>query len=106
MVVALQHCQRYIPGPLIIIWDRLSAHWAAIMKASLTTQPALEVEWLPPYAPDRNPEEGCHGNVKQHLRHATPTSISDLRAKWIETLPGSVNIPTSSPGFFGMQGSV
>jgi hypothetical protein len=32
-VVALRHFQRYMPGPLIINWDRLSAPRAAPVKA-------------------------------------------------------------------------
>jgi transposase len=81
IVVALRHFQRHLPGPLIIIWDRLSAHRAAVVKAYLTTHPEVAVEWLPPYAPDLNPEEGCYGNVKQHLRNATPANGSELRVQ-------------------------
>ena len=80
IVVALRHFQRHVPGPLIIIWDRLNAHRAAVVKAYVRAHPEIEVHWLPPYAPDLNPEEGCHGHIKQHLRHALPVGISDLRA--------------------------
>jgi DDE superfamily endonuclease len=31
MVLTLRHCQRYIPGRLIIIWDRLNAHRATVV---------------------------------------------------------------------------
>jgi transposase len=75
------HFQRHIPGPLIVIWDRLNAHRATVVKEYISAHPEVEVEWLPPYAPDLNPEEGCHGNVKQHLRNATPGTISELRAQ-------------------------
>jgi hypothetical protein len=81
IVVALRHFHRHIPGPLIIIWDRLSAHRAAVVKAYLMTHPEVEVEWLPPYAPDLHPEEGGHGHVKQHLRHATLANVSELRVQ-------------------------
>src|SRR5262245_16889672 len=81
IVVALRHVQRHIPGPLILIWDRLSAHRAARVKAYLTTHPAIAVEWLPPYAPDFNPEESCHGNVKHHLHHATPANVNELHTQ-------------------------
>src|SRR5262249_10080262 len=81
IVMALRHFQRHIPGPLIIIWDRLSAHRAASVKTYLMTHPTIEVEWLPPYAPDLHPEESCHGNVKQHLRNATPATVGELRVQ-------------------------
>jgi transposase len=36
------------------------------------------VEWLPPYAPELNPEEYCHGNVKQRLKNATPANALQI----------------------------
>jgi DDE superfamily endonuclease len=81
IVTTLRHLQRYMPGPLIVIWDRLSAHRALIVKEYLAEHPEIHVEWLPAYAPDLNPEEGCHGTVPQHLRNATPASIHELRAQ-------------------------
>ena len=78
---ALQHFQRHIPGPMIIIWDRLNAHRAVIVKGYMAVHPEMTVEWLPPYAPDLNPEEGCHGNVKQPLRNAIPESLSAIRTQ-------------------------
>ena len=81
ILVTLRHWQRYSAGSMIIIWDRLSAHRATTVKEYVAAHPEIEVEWLPPYAPDLNPEEGCHGNVKQHLRNAIPESLSALRAQ-------------------------
>jgi transposase len=81
ILVMLQHLQRYIAGSMIIIWDRLSAHRATAVKAYAAAHPEIEVEWLPPYAPDLNPEERCHGNVKQHLRNAIAESLTAIRAQ-------------------------
>jgi DDE superfamily endonuclease len=81
ILVALQHFKRHISGPMIIIWDRLNAHRAVIVQDYVAAHPDLEVAWLPPYAPDLNPEEGCHGNVKQHLRNATPVNTHDIRTQ-------------------------
>jgi transposase len=82
ILIALRHFQRFIARPMIIIWDRLHAHRAVIVQDYVAAHPDIEVEWLPPYAPDVNPEEGCHGHVKQHLRNAAPTSVSDLRGRY------------------------
>jgi transposase len=79
MVVTLHHLQRHMPGPMIINWDRLNAHRSLGGTEYLAAHPEIDVEWLPPYAPDLNPEEGCHGNVKQSLRHVTPMTINELR---------------------------
>ncbi len=81
ILVALRHFQRHIAGPMIIIWDRLTAHRAVLVKEYIAAHPDIEVEWVPPYAPELNPEEGCHGNVKQHLRNAAPTNTREMRAQ-------------------------
>lgn len=79
VVVALRHFRRHTAGPLIIVWDRLSAHRAACVQQYVAADAQLHLEWLPPYAPDLNPEEACHGNIKQHLRNATPANVVELR---------------------------
>jgi hypothetical protein len=81
MLVALQHFQRHISRPMIIIWDRLNAHRAVIVQDYVAAHPDIELEWLPPYAPYVNPEEGCHGNIKQHLRNAAPATTHDIRVQ-------------------------
>ncbi|GEL70053.1 transposase [Myxococcus virescens] len=58
---------------------RCPAHRSKAVSAWLR-RPAKDfrVEWLPPYAPDLKPEEGCNGVVKEALLNATPPAISDL----------------------------
>jgi hypothetical protein len=81
VLIALKHFQRCIARPMIVIWDRFNAHRAAIVQDYVAAHPDLAVEWLPPYAPDLNPEEGGHGNINQHLRNAAPTTPHDLRVQ-------------------------
>ena len=81
ILMALRHFQRHISRPMIIIWDRLNAHRAVIVQDYIAVHPDLEVEWLPPYAPDVNPEEVYHGNIKQHLRNAAPATTHDIRVQ-------------------------
>jgi transposase len=78
-VVHLKHLCREIGGPMIVVWDRLQAHRAAVVKAFLERHPEIDIEWLPSYAPELNPEEGCHGNVKQGMRNATPETDQEIR---------------------------
>src|SRR5512143_328891 len=40
----------------------------------------IDVELLPAYSPELNPEEYCHGNVKQGLKNARPTCKSEMRS--------------------------
>ncbi len=77
ILIALRHCQRFIARPMIVIWDRLHAHRAVIVPDDVAAHPDIDVEWLPPYAPDVNPEEGCHGHITQHLRNAAPATPHD-----------------------------
>ena len=79
VVAGLRHLRRHVAGPIIVVWDRLNAHRSKVVTAYVTSEPGIEMELLPPYAPDLNPEEHVHGNVKQHLRNATPTTVGDIR---------------------------
>jgi DDE superfamily endonuclease len=54
--------QRLLGGdwPVVVVWDNLPAHTSLAMRAWLADQLAwLQVEYLPAYAPDLNPVEGC-----------------------------------------------
>jgi hypothetical protein len=78
-VALLKHLRRWIHGPLILIWDRLQVHRSAEVKTFLATHPEINVEWLPAYAPELNPEEDCHGNVKERMRDALPETEAEIR---------------------------
>ena len=79
VIAALRYFRRRLGRPLVVIWDRLSAHKAKEVAAFLAAHPAdYQVEWLPPYAPDLNPEELCNGAVKRELLNAAPDSVDAL----------------------------
>ena len=62
-----------------LIWDRSQTHRARVVKEYLATEREISVEWLPPYAPELNPEESCHGNVKEQIRNTTPESVEETQ---------------------------
>jgi transposase len=63
----LQALLRHLPGPLLIIWDRLSAHRSRITRDFIAGHgERLWVEYLPGYAPELNPVEYIWGYWKQH----------------------------------------
>ena len=76
VLVALRHFRRRINQPLVVVWDRLNAHRAKPVQAFVAAHPAdYRLEWLPPYAPDLNPEGLCNGAVKRDLlEHHPPRS--------------------------------
>ena len=78
LVETLEHVQRQMPGKIILIWDRASIHLSKVTKKYLREHPEILIEELPAYAPQLNPEEYCHGNVKQHLRNARPASKKEI----------------------------
>jgi len=79
LIVGLEHFRRNIKRPFIIIWDQSRTHKAKIVKAYLKEHPEIHVEYLPAYAPELNPEEYCHGNVKRRLNNAIFRSVSEIR---------------------------
>lgn len=76
----LAHFQRHIQRPIILIWDQSRTHKALIVKAYLEQHPEIYVEYLPSYAPELNPEEYCHGNVKRRMKNAIFHSKTEIRS--------------------------
>ncbi len=79
VIEALRYFRRRVGCPLIVVWDRLNAHRATPVLAFVAAHPEdYRLEWLPPYAPDLNPEEQCNGAVKRDLLNAAPGSVDEL----------------------------
>ena len=76
----LQALLRHIPGPLLIVWDRLSAHKSKFTRDFIAEQGGrLRVEYLPAYAPELNPVEYIWGYWKQHaLPNVCPKDYWEL----------------------------
>ena len=79
MIVAVRSCRRRSGRPLRVVWDRLNAHRAAPVQAGVAAHPDdYPRAWLPPSAPELNPEALGTGAVKQDLLPAVPPSIDAL----------------------------
>ncbi|HMA35006.1 MAG TPA: transposase [Chloroflexia bacterium] len=87
VVRLLQHVLGQIAGPLVIIWDGAPIHRDKAVKAFLGAGGAgrLELEQLPGYAPDLNPDEGVWNYLKHvELRNVSCHDLEDLRhALWL-----------------------
>lgn len=91
----LKHLLRQIPGRLLIIWDGVSIHRSQPIRDFLAAGAAkrIQLERLPAYAPDLNPDEGVWAHLKQvelrnhccddlqHLRREFRKATKRLRAK-------------------------
>jgi transposase len=91
----LRHLLRHIPGKLLVIWDGAPIHSGQSVKDFLASGGAarLQLEVLPGYAPDLNPDEGIWNYLKRvelrnrccatlrHLHHALRLATARLRHK-------------------------
>jgi transposase len=95
LIEALDHLRRHMPGKIILIWDRARIHRSKITKAYLQSHPEILIEELPAYAPELNPEEYCHGNVKQGLKNARPTDKNEFYVRsWLCSLAATTRSVT------------
>lgn len=80
VVVFLDHLLRHVPGPVLVIWDRLGTHRSRLVREFVTAQRGrLLLEYLPAYAPDLNPVEYIWGHWKQHeLPNFCPRDFGQL----------------------------
>jgi hypothetical protein len=79
VIEALEHVRRFPPHCFILICDHAPIHTSQTTLAYFFDHPETVVEPLPKYAPELNPEEYCHGNVKARETNATPTDRADMR---------------------------
>jgi transposase len=73
---------RKLPGKLLVIWDGSPIHKGQPIKDFLTRGAAtrLQLERLPGYAPDLNPEEGIWNDLKRvELATVCWRDLADLR---------------------------
>jgi len=73
---------RQIPGKLLVIWDGSPIHRARVVKEFLADGAAarIQLEQLPGYAPDLNPDEGIWKHLKHvELKNVCWRSLSELR---------------------------
>jgi len=52
----LEHLQRQLRTPIVLIWDRFQAHKGELLNECVLPRSA-HLEYLPPYAPELNPVE-------------------------------------------------
>ncbi len=82
VVEFLRHLLRHLPGPLLVIWDGAPIHRAQPIKDFLVQGAAarLQLEQLPGYAPELNPDEGIWHYLKHgELRNVCCADLAELR---------------------------
>ena len=78
----IDHLQRHIGQPLLIVWDGLRAHWSKAVKAHIDSlQGRVRLEQLPAYAPELNPIEYLWGYIKGNdLANVCAKDLVELNA--------------------------
>jgi transposase len=83
-IAFLGHVQRMVGRKLLVMWDGSPIHRSHEIKSFLANggAPFVQLEKLPAYAPDLNPDEG----VWQHLKHVEMRNLccSDLHHLSVE----------------------
>jgi transposase len=65
VIAFLRSLRRHLRGRVLLVWDRLGAHRARLTRDWRARQRHwLQVEWLPPYAPELNPVEYLWAHLK------------------------------------------
>ena len=80
----LKHLMRRIPGKLLVIWDGSPIHRGRAVKGFLASGAArrVQLEQLPGYAPNLNPDEGVWRYLKcVELKNLCCQSLSELKVE-------------------------
>jgi putative transposase len=79
VVAFLRHLLRHLHGRLVVVWDRLGAHKGRKLRQWLRRCRRLHLEFLPPYAPELNPNEYGWAYLKNGaLANYCPDDVDEL----------------------------
>lgn len=78
----LKHLKRHFGHGVIILWDRALIHRSKTVREFLRqSHKGLEVEFLPAYSPDLNPDEWFWNHMKNRkLANFCPNNVGDLKS--------------------------
>jgi transposase len=76
----LRDLLRHVRGEIFLLWDRLNAHRGKEIKDFLARHRRLHTNFLPPYAPELNPNEYGWAYLKGHtLANYCPDDLDELQ---------------------------
>lgn len=68
-----------LPGPIVLVWDRLQAHRGKVAQRFFAQHGRLYPHLLPPYAPELNPVENVWSHLKMNpLANFAPLDLDTL----------------------------
>jgi transposase len=77
----LKALRAHLKRKLLIVWDGLKAHGSRLVRSYLDSiKGAIQIAFLPPYAPDCNPVEYLWAWLKRHaLANFCPATLHELK---------------------------
>jgi putative transposase len=90
----LDAAHQQLGGPIVLVWDNLTAHKDALMRSLIATHPWLTVFYLPTYAPELNPVETVWSHLKRGVGNLAACTLDQLaviirtRLKQMQYRPG------------------
>jgi transposase len=93
---------RQIRQKVLVIWDGLPAHRSKLVRDYVDSlKGAIQLEYLPAYAPELNPTEYIWGHLKQHeLGNFCPRTVGDLTSQTRNRLRSMQRRPTLVSAFW------
>jgi len=106
LVSFLREVLRHLRRRIILIWDRWSVHKGPGARQYLERQAdRIQVEWLPGYAPDLNPDEHVWGHTKHGvLANFCPDDLDELEAQVDLAMSNKAKEPSLLHSFFKLAG--
>ncbi len=78
----LEKITQTLRRPIILVLDRWNVHKSAVRRLVKMSPRRIEIEWLPPYAPQLNPVEYIWTNTKYaRLANFVPNDIDHLHVR-------------------------
>jgi transposase len=97
----LRQLMRHLRREVVVVWDRGNMHRGPAVRDVLQRFPRLNVEWLPPYAPELNPVEFLWNHLKYgKLANYAPADVPELNTRLRRHLHQAKKSPTRLQTFY------
>jgi transposase len=79
IIHCLQHLLGRTRGPLLLVWDNAPIHQRRKVQQFIRSQPRMQVENFPRYAPELNPVEFVWTQADEYTAGSAPAHVSELK---------------------------
>lgn len=76
--IFLKYLFQHLRGAIVLLWDRASIHKNERLRKLFESNPRVQVEEFPAYAPELNPAEYVWNQSDSELSNTAPEDLSEL----------------------------